>query len=47
MVEAHNASVRDLEGALVKYLKHNKRSSHRPTITKGGFIGFGGEKKVN
>lgn len=47
MVEAHNAAVRDLEAALVKYLKHDKRAAKRPTVTKGGFLGIGGEKKAS
>lgn len=46
LVESHNAAVRDLEASLVKYLKHDKMGTKRPTMTKGGFMGVGGEKKV-
>ncbi|CAE6492579.1 unnamed protein product [Rhizoctonia solani] len=45
MIEYHNQAVRDLEQVLVKYLKGGKLGKKRPTITIGGFLGFGGTKK--
>ncbi|CAE6359927.1 unnamed protein product [Rhizoctonia solani] len=45
MIEYHNQAVRDLEQVLVKYLKGGKIGKKRPTITIGGFLGFGGTKK--
>ncbi|KDN47923.1 hypothetical protein RSAG8_03343, partial [Rhizoctonia solani AG-8 WAC10335] len=45
MIEYHNQAVRDLEQVLVKYLKGGKMGKKRPTITIGGFLGFGGTKK--
>ncbi|EIW54410.1 DUF221-domain-containing protein [Trametes versicolor FP-101664 SS1] len=45
LVEYHNNAVRDLEAVLVKYLKGGKIGKKRPTITIGGFMGCGGEKK--
>ncbi|KAG8986001.1 hypothetical protein FRB90_004283, partial [Tulasnella sp. 427] len=45
MIEAHNETVRELEQVLVRYLKGGKIGKTRPTITIGGFLGFGGEKK--
>ncbi|CUA66982.1 putative protein C354,08c [Schizosaccharomyces pombe 972h-] [Rhizoctonia solani] len=45
MIEYHNQAVRDLEQVLVKYLKGGKIGKKRPTITIGGFLGFGGAKK--
>lgn len=47
MVEDHNQAVQDLEKHLVKYLKGGKMANKRPTYTKGGFLGIGGEKKVS
>ena len=46
MVDDHNQAVADLEKHLVKYLKNGKMANKRPTLRKGGFLGFGGEKKV-
>lgn len=46
MVENHNQAVKDLEQHLVKYLKNGQMAKNRPTMTKGGFLGIGGEKKV-
>lgn len=46
MVEDHNQAVKDLEQYLVKYLKNGQMAKNRPTMTKGGFLGIGGEKKV-
>ncbi|KAG9119704.1 hypothetical protein FRC07_005134, partial [Ceratobasidium sp. 392] len=45
MIEYHNQAVRDLEQVLVSYLKGGKLGKKRPTITIGGFLGFGGVKK--
>ncbi|EIW65454.1 hypothetical protein TREMEDRAFT_46183, partial [Tremella mesenterica DSM 1558] len=45
MVEEHNESVAELEAHLVKYLKGGRVANKRPIITKGGFLGFGGEKR--
>ncbi|CAL1711425.1 unnamed protein product [Somion occarium] len=45
LIEYHNDAVRELEQALVKYLKHGKIGKVRPTIRVGGFMCFGGEKK--
>ncbi|KAI0685812.1 hypothetical protein C8T65DRAFT_747723 [Cerioporus squamosus] len=45
LIEYHNDAVRELEAVLVKYLKDGKIGKKRPTITIGGFMGIGGEKK--
>lgn len=45
LVEYHNDTVRDLERALVKYLKDGKIQKKRPTTRIGGFMGMGGETK--
>ena len=45
LIEYHNDAVRELEQVLVKYLKGGKIGKKRPTITIGGFLGMGGEKK--
>lgn len=45
LVERHNQAVRSLETTLVKYLKKGQMAATRPTITKGGTLGFGGEKR--
>ncbi|KDQ55248.1 hypothetical protein JAAARDRAFT_134456 [Jaapia argillacea MUCL 33604] len=45
LIEYHNNTVRELEEVLVRYLKGGKIRSTRPTITLGGFLGFGGQKK--
>ncbi|QRV98162.1 hypothetical protein RhiJN_26181 [Ceratobasidium sp. AG-Ba] len=45
LIELHNEAVRQLEQVLVTYLKGGKLGKKRPTITIGGFLGFGGEKK--
>ena len=45
LIEYHNDAVRELEAVLVKYLKGGKIGKKRPTITIGGFMGMGGEKK--
>lgn len=47
LIEHHNQTVRDLETVLVRYLKGGRIGKTRPTITVGGFLGIGGEKKVN
>ena len=44
LIEFHNNAVRDLEKILVRYLKDGKIAPKRPTITKGGCLGFGGTK---
>lgn len=46
LVEFHNETVREFEKILVRYLKGGKLGKKRPTITIGGWLGFGGEKKV-
>lgn len=46
LIEEHNKAVRNLEETLVKYLKGNQLGAKRPQITKGGFLGCGGETKV-
>ena len=46
LIEEHNEAVRNLEETLVKYLKGNQIGTKRPQITKGGFLGCGGETKV-
>jgi hypothetical protein len=46
LVEYHNETVREFEKVLVRYLKGGKLGKKRPTITIGGWLGFGGEKKV-
>ncbi|GHJ86379.1 hypothetical protein NliqN6_2781 [Naganishia liquefaciens] len=45
LIEEHNEAVRNLEETLVKYLKGNQIGTKRPQITKGGFLGCGGETK--
>ncbi len=45
MVEKHNDAVRELEQALVKYLKGDQIGKKRPSTKIGGFLGMGGEKK--
>jgi hypothetical protein len=45
LIEYHNDAVRSFEQVLVGYLKGGKIGKNRPTITIGGFMGFGGEKK--
>ncbi|KAG8907252.1 hypothetical protein FRB99_004946 [Tulasnella sp. 403] len=45
LIEFHNQTVRELESVLVRYLKGGKIGKKRPTITIGGFLGFGGETK--
>ncbi|KIO29092.1 hypothetical protein M407DRAFT_21836 [Tulasnella calospora MUT 4182] len=45
LIEYHNQTVRDLETVLVRYLKGGRIGKTRPTITIGGFLGMGGEKK--
>lgn len=45
LIEYHNDAVRELEAVLVTYLKGGKIGKKRPTITIGGFLGMGGEKK--
>jgi calcium permeable stress-gated cation channel len=47
LIEYHNQTVREFEQILVTYLKGGKIGKKRPTITIGGFLGFGGQKKVN
>jgi hypothetical protein len=42
LIEYHNATVRELEKYLVRYLKGNKIGKKRPTIRLGGFLGMGG-----
>lgn len=44
LVETHNRAVRELEAALVKYLKGGKIGHHRPTVSIGGFLGLGSSK---
>jgi calcium permeable stress-gated cation channel len=46
LIDYHNDTVRSLEKVLVGYLKGGKLGKKRPTMTIGGFMGFGGEKKV-
>ena len=45
LIEYHNDTVRELEKALVKYLKDGKIGKKRPTIKTGGFMCCGGEEK--
>ncbi|KZV92781.1 DUF221-domain-containing protein [Exidia glandulosa HHB12029] len=45
LVEYHNDAVRELETYLVRYLKGGRIGKKRPTISKGGACGCGGEKK--
>lgn len=45
LIEYHNETVRSFEKVLVGYLKDGKLGKKRPTITIGGFMGFGGEKR--
>lgn len=45
LVEYHNDAVRELETYLVRYLKGGRIGTKRPTITKGGLCGLGGDKK--
>ncbi|EJD40396.1 DUF221-domain-containing protein [Auricularia subglabra TFB-10046 SS5] len=45
LVEYHNDTVRELETYLVRYLKGGRIGKKRPTVTKGGCMGCGGEKK--
>ncbi|CAG7850689.1 Uncharacterized protein C354.08c [Serendipita indica DSM 11827] len=45
LVEYHNDTVRSFEQVLVSYLKGGKIGKKRPTITMGGCLGMGGEKK--
>ncbi|KAJ9101756.1 hypothetical protein QFC21_003095 [Naganishia friedmannii] len=47
LIEEHNKAVRNLEETLVKYLKGNQLGAKRPQITKGGFLGCGGETKAS
>ncbi|KAH8115320.1 hypothetical protein DFH11DRAFT_1877085 [Phellopilus nigrolimitatus] len=44
LIEFHNNAVRELECALVRYLRGGKIGARRPTLTKGGFLGIGGKK---
>ena len=46
LIKYHNDAVRELEAVLVRYLKGGRIASKRPTVTVGGFLGFGGTKKV-
>ncbi|KAG5647091.1 hypothetical protein DXG03_001461 [Asterophora parasitica] len=45
LIDYHNATVREFEGVLVKYLKGGKLGRKRPTIRIGGTCGIGGMKK--
>ena len=45
LIEYHNDVVRELEQALVKYLKGGKIGKKRPMITVGSTMDCGGEKK--
>ncbi|KAH8087807.1 DUF221-domain-containing protein [Cristinia sonorae] len=45
LIEMHNQAVRELEQALVKYLKNGKIGKRRPIIRIGGFMGMGGTKQ--
>ncbi|KAI0079228.1 DUF221-domain-containing protein [Panus rudis PR-1116 ss-1] len=45
LIEYHNDTVRELERALVKYLKGGQIGKTRPTVRQGGFMCCGGEKK--
>lgn len=45
LIDYHNATVRELEEVLVKYLKGGKIGKKRPTIRSGGHWGCGGVKK--
>lgn len=46
LIEFHNQTVRELETVLVRYLKGGQIGKARPTITIGGTMGCGGQKKV-
>ncbi|KAJ7668651.1 hypothetical protein DFH06DRAFT_942076, partial [Mycena polygramma] len=45
LIEYHNATVRELETYLVKYLRGGKIGRKRPTVRIGGSCGCGGTKK--
>ncbi|KAJ3763551.1 hypothetical protein EV360DRAFT_91759 [Lentinula raphanica] len=45
LIEYHNATVRELETYLVKYLKNGSIGKKRPTIRIGGMCGCGGERR--
>ncbi|KAH7102259.1 DUF221-domain-containing protein [Auriculariales sp. MPI-PUGE-AT-0066] len=45
LVDYHNEAVRELETHLVRYLKGGKIGKKRPTITQGGCLGMGGQKR--
>lgn len=45
LIEFHNQAVRELEQALVKYLKGGRIAKRRPMIRIGGFWGMGGSKQ--
>src|SRR5258708_962396 len=44
LIEYHNQAVRDLEQALVTYLKDGEVGKKRPMIRIGGVMGIGGRK---
>lgn len=44
LIKYHNDAVCELEQVLVTYLRGGKIGKKRPTITKGGFLGIGGQK---
>ncbi|KAG6841425.1 hypothetical protein C0991_011319 [Blastosporella zonata] len=45
LIDYHNATVREFEAVLVKYLKGGKLGKKRPTIRVGATCGMGGMKK--
>lgn len=45
LIEYHNATVRELETCLVKYLKKGTLGKSRPTVRVGGSCGCGGQRK--
>ena len=44
MIEDYNDTVKEFEEVLVKYLKGGHEGKKRPQITRGGFLGIGGQK---
>jgi len=45
LIEYHNATVRELETYLVKYLRKGTLGKTRPTVRIGGMCGCGGERR--
>ncbi|KAH8828425.1 DUF221-domain-containing protein [Flagelloscypha sp. PMI_526] len=43
LIDYHNATVRELEQVLVRYLKNGRIGKKRPKVRIGGFLGMGGQ----